>query len=103
MKDLANMAGVLRQPVSRALAGSPLVNPRTRKDILRLARENGYKQLISAEPGRQQYALHCCAASARAFGLLDDAFFLELWAGLDRRRILMIAILSCRILSRHHG
>ncbi|MGH8227424.1 MAG: LacI family DNA-binding transcriptional regulator [Steroidobacteraceae bacterium] len=42
MADLAKLAGVHASTVSRALAGSPLVEERTRKQILKLARERGY-------------------------------------------------------------
>jgi DNA-binding LacI/PurR family transcriptional regulator len=86
MKDLANMAGVSTATVSRALAGSPLVNPRTRKDILRLARENGYKQLISAEPGagsNMRFNIVVPRPQGR-LGWLDDAFFLELLGGIGQ-------------------
>jgi DNA-binding LacI/PurR family transcriptional regulator len=42
MADIARLAGVHSSTVSRALAGSSLVEPRTRDQILKLARERGY-------------------------------------------------------------
>ena len=48
MADLAQLAGVSKITVSRALGDSPLVNPQTREQIQALAREHGYKLNISA-------------------------------------------------------
>ncbi|HZY33448.1 MAG TPA: LacI family DNA-binding transcriptional regulator [Rhodanobacter sp.] len=48
MADLAQLAGVSKITVSRALGDSPLVNPETRERIQVLAREHGYKLNISA-------------------------------------------------------
>lgn len=42
IKDIARAAGVSHSTVSRALRGSPLVNPSTGERIRRLAREMGY-------------------------------------------------------------
>jgi DNA-binding LacI/PurR family transcriptional regulator len=42
MADIGRLAGVHASTVSRALAGSPLVEPRKREQILQLARERGY-------------------------------------------------------------
>jgi DNA-binding LacI/PurR family transcriptional regulator len=42
MTDIAHLAGVHVSTVSRALAGSPLVEVQTRQHILKLARERGY-------------------------------------------------------------
>ncbi len=42
IKDIARAAGVSHSTVSRALAGSTLINPETRTRIRRLAREMGY-------------------------------------------------------------
>jgi DNA-binding LacI/PurR family transcriptional regulator len=48
MADLAELAGLSKITVSRALSDSPLVNPETRERINQLAREHGYKLNISA-------------------------------------------------------
>ncbi len=48
MADLAELAGVSKITVSRALGNSPLVNARTRERIRELAREHGYKLNVSA-------------------------------------------------------
>ena len=42
IKDIAREAGVSHSTVSRALADSPLVNPKTKARIQELAREMGY-------------------------------------------------------------
>ena len=41
--EIAELAGVSQSTVSRALRGSPLVNPETRKRIQRIADEKRYK------------------------------------------------------------
>jgi DNA-binding LacI/PurR family transcriptional regulator len=48
MADLAELAGLSKITVSRALSDSPLVNPATRERIRELAREHGYKLNINA-------------------------------------------------------
>ena len=48
MADLADLAGVSKITVSRALSDSPLVTPKTREQIQTLAREHGYKLNVSA-------------------------------------------------------
>jgi len=48
MADLAQLAGVSKITVSRALSDSPLVNRETRERIQDLAREQGYKLNVSA-------------------------------------------------------
>jgi DNA-binding LacI/PurR family transcriptional regulator len=42
MAELGALAGVSAATVSRAIAGSPLVNAKTREQILKLAQERGY-------------------------------------------------------------
>jgi DNA-binding LacI/PurR family transcriptional regulator len=48
MADLAELAGLSKITVSRALSDSPLVNPETRERIRTLAREHDYKLNINA-------------------------------------------------------
>ncbi len=48
MADLAELAGLSKITVSRALSDSPLVNATTRERIQLLAREHGYKLNVSA-------------------------------------------------------
>ena len=48
MADLAELAGLSKITISRALGDSPLVNPQTRERVRELAREHGYKFNISA-------------------------------------------------------
>jgi DNA-binding LacI/PurR family transcriptional regulator len=43
IKDIARIAGVSHSTVSRALQNSPLVQPGTREEIQRIAREVGYR------------------------------------------------------------
>ena len=43
MQEIADLAGVSKSTVSRALAGSPLLAEQTRDSIVRLAREHGYR------------------------------------------------------------
>lgn len=42
MDDIARLAKVSKPTVSRALSGSPLVNPQTKKHVLAVARKHGY-------------------------------------------------------------
>jgi DNA-binding LacI/PurR family transcriptional regulator len=48
MADLADLAGVSKITISRALADSPLVRPETRERLQALASEHGYKLNVSA-------------------------------------------------------
>ncbi|MDV3468279.1 LacI family DNA-binding transcriptional regulator [Stenotrophomonas sp. C3(2023)] len=54
--DIAHLAGVSQPTVSRALRGSPMVNPETRARILRIARELNYKVDKSASSLRLRNA-----------------------------------------------
>lgn len=54
MEDLANLAGVSKITISRALRDSPLVAPETRAAIQKLAQEHGYKLNVSARNLRLQ-------------------------------------------------
>lgn len=81
MTQLAEIAGVDVSTVSRALNDSPLVKPKTKELILRIAAETGYAVNASARNLRRQ--------SAEAIGLvipvspesgqtISDPFFLEM-------------------------
>lgn len=48
MTDIARMAGVSVSTVSRALAGSPLTNEKTREEILTIAQREGYTVNVGA-------------------------------------------------------
>ena len=54
MSDIAEMAGVSKSTVSRALAGSELVSAGTRAKIRRIAEERGYQPNLAASQLRQQ-------------------------------------------------
>lgn len=54
MSDIAEMAGVSKSTVSRALAGSALVSAGTRARIRRIADERGYQPNLAASQLRQQ-------------------------------------------------
>ena len=54
MADLAELAGVAKITVSRALAGSPAVRPEVRRRIEDLAAEYGYRINASAQSLRRQ-------------------------------------------------
>ena len=54
--DIADLAGVSQSTVSRALRESPLVNPRTRRRIQRIAREHNYKVDSSASNLRSKHS-----------------------------------------------
>lgn len=54
MADLAELAGVAKITVSRALSDSPSVRPEVRTRIQRLAQKHGYQLNVSARNLRQQ-------------------------------------------------
>ncbi len=54
MSDIARLAGVHTSTVSRALAGSPLVEKSVRDKILKIARAHGYKVNLAARSLRLQ-------------------------------------------------
>lgn len=49
IKDIARLAGVSYSTVSKALNGSPLVKPETRRRIVELARQLGYEPNLAAK------------------------------------------------------
>lgn len=81
MQEIADLAGVSKSTVSRALSASPLISEQTRDTIVRLAREHGYRlnkkarnfqsgsaltiAVVVAEPGPTEWSF-------------TDPFFLQL-------------------------
>ncbi|WP_266158712.1 LacI family DNA-binding transcriptional regulator [Dyella silvatica] len=56
MADLADLAGVSKITISRALSDSPLVNQATRERLQTLAREHGYKLNLNARNLRLRHS-----------------------------------------------
>ena len=81
MQEIADIAGVSKSTVSRALAESPLISEGTRNSILKIARQHGYRlnkrarnfqssstltiAVVVAEPNRREWSF-------------TDPFFLQL-------------------------
>ena len=81
MSDLAKIAGVSTSTVSRALAGSELINPETRDKIRKLASEYNYRLDINARNLRLKNHLSIgvlIPSSDKAKWQLSDPFFLEM-------------------------
>ncbi|MEJ2416536.1 MAG: substrate-binding domain-containing protein [Exilibacterium sp.] len=81
MIDIARMAGVSKSTVSRALAGSPLVNAETRELILNIAQANNYRLNTAARNFRLKESLTIALlmpSAQKADWCLSVPFFLEL-------------------------
>lgn len=86
MSDLARIAGVSKSTVSRALAGSELVNKATRDRINSLAAELGYRMDKRARNFRLRESLTigvAIPAGSHADWRISDPFFLELLGGIS--------------------
>ena len=83
LERLANLLGMSKTTVSRALNGYPEVSERTRERVLQAARDNGYQ----ANPMARSLAL----GRSNVFGIiyplqpadLGDAMFLDVVAGMS--------------------
>ncbi len=81
MTDIARLAGVSVSTVSRALAGSELVNSKTRELVHRIAEENNYKVNTRARNFRKKDCLtfaFLLPAALRGDWSLSDPFFMEI-------------------------
>ncbi|MCR5868870.1 LacI family DNA-binding transcriptional regulator [Aquincola sp. J276] len=81
MADIARLAGVAVSTVSRALAGSPLVNEATRLRVLEIARSLDYTVNVGARNLRRQQNDTVAVIVPRATSTeqsLTDPFFLSL-------------------------
>ena len=81
MADIADLAGVSKSTVSRALADSPLVNQKTKDLIVKIAKEKNYRLNAAARNFRLKESLTIAVLLPSAKGAdwrLSDPFFLEL-------------------------
>src|SRR5690625_7739106 len=62
MADVARLAGVSHQTVSRVLNDSPAVRPETRERVLRVVEELGYRRNVAARA--------LVTSSSRTFGVV---------------------------------
>lgn len=87
MSDIANIAGVSKSTVSRALADSPLVNQATKDLVRKIAREQNYRLNVAARNFRlkESLTIGVILPSAEGDGAdwrLSDPFFLEMLGAL---------------------
>lgn len=95
MSDIARLAGVHTSTVSRALAGSPLVEKSMREKILRIARSNGYTVNSTARSLRLQRTQSISVVFPLGHEVdqpLTDPFFVQ-----------MIGYLADKITQRGYG
>jgi DNA-binding LacI/PurR family transcriptional regulator len=81
MSDIARIAGVHTSTVSRALAGSPLVEKGVRERILRIARSHGYKVNWTARSLRLKRSQNISVAIPLGHEVtqsLADPFFVQM-------------------------
>ncbi len=96
--DLAKLAGVSKSTVSRALAGSPLVNSATRERIEALAREHNFRPNLPARYlslGASRtigFVTHACAESDGAPGQFSLEIQSGVAAGLKARSFDLLAL-----------
>lgn len=87
MSDLADLAGVSKITVSRALGDSPYVNAATRERVRALAAEHGYKLNISARNLRlrQSHTIAVIVEMTPSAGRpMSDPYPLELLGGITQ-------------------
>lgn len=85
MQDLADIAGVTRGTVSRALSDSPRVNEKTKARILDLARQHNYRINQKARNFRLQRSGVISVVfmlSIKSEQHMSDPFFLEMLGGI---------------------
>lgn len=85
MSDIAKLAGVSKSTVSRALAGSTLVNQQTRDLVMKIAKEQNYRLNTAARNFRLKESLTIAVLLPSAIDVdfrLSDPFFLELLAAI---------------------
>jgi DNA-binding LacI/PurR family transcriptional regulator len=87
MAEVAQLAGVSKQTVSRALRGSPLVVPETKERVVAIAREHGYIANRNAQRLRSKRSNTIAVAvdfASLAGHRLSDPFHFELLADVAR-------------------
>ena len=84
--EIAELAGVSQSTVSRALRGSPLVNPATRERVLRIANEKNYKVNTSASRlrSKQSRTLALLVHDDSDMGSDINPFFLSMIAAITK-------------------
>ena len=81
MQEIADLAGVSKSTVSRALAASHLISQRTRESIVEIARQQGYRLNKKARDFRSSSALTIAVVVAEPNPTewsFTDPFFLQL-------------------------